>query len=152
VRRAAIAFALIVAMAGTAWPCPAPPPGDDGGYRCAKYDRMYDRIDLPMPTPVQVYVRDEKGTLPKKTKKAMRYLTSSGWHARAGEPTTETLQLFDAANVPDTYEAVEGARQVFIRSLEKIDHQLQITLDDGTFKVIRCKEKKRTRTCLVRVQ
>lgn len=145
--RAAIAIALIAILAGTAWPCPGPPPDDDGSWRCAKYDRMDRRLTV---APVQVYVRDEPGALPRKVRKVMRHLTSSGWHSRAGEPNPEVLQLFDAANVPDTYDAIDGARAAFVRDLDRVDGQLRVTLDDGTFVVQRCKERKRMRTCLVR--
>jgi len=148
VRRAAVAVALIAAFASTAWPCPAPPPDDDGTYRCTK---TYGRDPIVVPQ-VDIYVRDEPGALPKRGKRVMRHLTSSGWHARADQASPETLQVFDAANVPDTYEAIDGARQVLIRSIAKVERRYQVTLDDGTFEVKRCKERKRTRTCLVRVQ
>lgn len=147
--KAIVVIALLIAMTGTARPCPPPPPDDDGSYRCAKYDRFYER--LPAIEPVKVYVRDEKGSVPRRTKNVMKHLTSSAWRSRGGEATVETLQLFDGANVPDTYEAVDGARAVFVRTVEKIDHKVYVALDEGTFVVMRCKDGKRRRTCLVRV-
>jgi len=149
VKRAALglALALVVAITGTAWACPAPP-RDDPNWRCTKYDRFVKQLpELPV---INVYVRDKRGALPKKKSRVMKHLTSSGWHARKDQGVQDKLQLFDASDVPDTYDAVDGARQLFVRGVDKHKRKLQVTLDDGVFTVTRCKERGHVRTCLVR--
>jgi len=136
-------FAVILLVLGlgpaSAWPCPA---SNDLEYRCTKYDFMF------MPV-AQVYVRDTAGELPRRKVNVMKHLTSAGWHSRADQGTQQTMQVFDAANVPDTYEALGGI-QVFAQALDKVEHVWRVSIDGAWFQVMRCKEHDKMRTCLVR--
>jgi len=144
--RLAISALVILATASTAWPCPA---SNDPNWRCSKYDFMYERMN---PTPVQIYVRDERGEAPRRTKNMWKHLTATGWHARNDQPQQDHVQLLEAAALENgTYSAIEGTRQVVIGELQKIDHQHQVMIDGAWFSVIRCKEDGKKRTCLQRV-
>lgn len=138
--RLAASLIVLAALTATAWACP-PPPSDDPRYRCSKYDYL----TTPVAT---VYVRDARGELPRRKANVMRHLTSAGWHARADQ-TSQQLQLFDAADVPDSYDAW-GGLQVLVQGLEQVDHVWRVTIDGAWFAVMRCKEHGAMRTCLVR--
>lgn len=143
--RFVVVLLSVLLTAGTAWPCP---PSDDPEWRCTKYDFLYEKMYV---APVQIYVRDERGAAPRRTKNMMKHLTGSRWHARNDQAQVDVVRLLDPATLDDAYEAVADARDVVVTRLEKVDHQHRLVIDGAWFRVIRCKEDGRLRTCLQRV-